>query len=228
VATEAAPRPAWVRAFLLAGMLVTCTALFIWLLEETAERDTDAFDRAVLAWVTASRRPQLTTIATDLTALGSRTLLAIATLMVVALLWTGGRKLAALDTVVACTAAGAITRLVKILLARSRPPIETQLITTTGFSFPSGHVSGVTALLAATALHTIEAARSRAQRWILGLCYAVLILGVGWSRVYLGVHYPSDVAAGLCLGIGCSLASHGLLRTPRILRSVRTLLRRAA
>jgi len=76
-----------------------------------------------------------------------------------------------------------------------------------------------------TALHSIENASSRPQRIVLGAFHLVLIFGVGWSRIYLGVHYFSDVAAGLCLGIACGLAAHGLLRTRRIVRYLRGWLR---
>lgn len=213
-----------VRAALLAGVLVACIAAFIWLLQQTAHGTTDAFDRAVVAWVVGHRNPDLTAIAADLTALGSRTLLTIATVLIAALLWTSRRRLAALDTVLACTAANLITSATKALLERPRPALDAQLVHPGGYSFPSGHSSGITALLTATALHTIEAAATPAQRIVLGVFHALLILAVGWSRIYLGVHYPTDVVAGICVGVACGLAAHGLLRTRAIVRQIRSLL----
>jgi len=118
-----------------------------------------------------------------------------------------------------------ITRVLKIVLGRPRPAVAEQLVYVAGYSFPSGHSSGITALLTATALHTIEAATTRAQRVVLGIFHALLILGVGWSRIYLGVHYPTDVVAGICVGVACGLAAHGLLRTRTIVRQIRALLR---
>jgi undecaprenyl-diphosphatase len=224
VDAERLPRRALVRAALLAGLLAGSVAVFIWLLQEAAAGATDAFDRAVVAWVVASRTPELTAIAADLTALGSRTLLTISTALVFALLWTSGRRLAALDTALACISAGVITRVTKVLLERARPAVE-QLVHVGGYSFPSGHSSGITALLTATALHTIEAAPTRAQRIVLAVCHAILILGVGWSRIYLGVHYPTDVVAGICVGVACGLTAHGILRTRTIVRHIRALLR---
>jgi undecaprenyl-diphosphatase len=222
---EALPRRQLVRAALLGGLLIACVGVFISLLQLTAAGATDAFDRAVVTWVAARRTPSLTAIAADLTALGSRTLLTISTAIVFALLWTSGRRLAALDTALACTAAGVITRVLKIVLGRPRPTVAEQLVSVAGYSFPSGHSSGITALLTATALHTIEVATTRAQRVVLGIFYAVLILGVGWSRIYLGVHYPTDVVAGICVGVACGLAAHGLVRTRAIVRQIRALLR---
>jgi undecaprenyl-diphosphatase len=225
--TEPMPRRRLVRAAILAGLLVACAAVFIWMLQLAAAGAIDEVDRWLARWVVTRRSPGLTRVATDLTALGSRTLLTIATSIVCLLLWTGGRRIAALDTALATSAAALVTRATKILLGRPRPSAAEALVHVGGFSFPSGHTSGITALLAATALHSFEAARSRAQRVVLVVFYGVLALGVAWSRVYLGVHYPSDVAAGLCVGVGCALLAHGLVRTPVILRRVRELLRRA-
>ena len=218
---EPLPRRVWVRAALLAGLLVACVSVFVWLLQETAAGGTRAFDLAVMAWVSRRRSPGLSEIAVNLTALGSRTILTIGTALVFLLLWTGKRRLAAIDTAVACAVAGIITRAVKVLLGRPRPSSLEPLIQVAGFSFPSGHVSGITALLTATALHTIEAAPSRGLRVVLAVLHVLLIAGVGWSRVYLGVHYPSDVVAGLCVGIACALGAHGLLRTRTVVRHLR-------
>ena len=63
-----------------------------------------------------------------------------------------------------------------------------------GFSFPSGHSSSAPRYLTAVALHAIEHASSRSQRIVIAMVHAVLIGGVASSRVYLGVHYPSDGA----------------------------------
>lgn len=224
VPVEPLPRRALVRATLLAAVLVASIAVFIELLQRVSAGDTRALDQAVLTWLAAHRTPALTAVAADLTALGSRTLLTVATTLVVALLWTGGRRLAAVDTALASSSAALVTRTTKAFLGRPRPPLTDQLMQVTGFSFPSGHTSGIAALLTATALHTIEAATSRGQRIVLGILHAALILGVGCSRVYLGVHYPSDVLAGICVGIACGLAAHGLVRTRAIVRQLRALL----
>ena len=212
---EPLPRRALVRAAILAAVLLGSVAVFIYLLQQTLRGGMDAFDRTILAMVAAHRTPALTAIAIDLTALGSRTLLTIATTLTCTLLWTAGRRLAAIDTALASTAAGVITRLTKVLLARPRP--AEQLIQVGGFSFPSGHASGITALLAAAALHTIEMAHSRRQRIMLAAVYGLLILGVAGSRVYLGVHYPSDVVAGVCVGVACALGAHGVVRTRAVI-----------
>jgi undecaprenyl-diphosphatase len=225
VSSEPVPRRTVVRAFILAGVLIGAMGVFIYLLQQTEHGGMDALDRAVLAAVAARRTEGLTAIAVDLTALGSRTLLTIGTTLACVLLWSAKRRLAAIDTALASSTAAAVTSLTKMLLARPRPIAAAQLITVGGFSFPSGHTSGITALLVATALHTVDMARSPAQRVLLAAVYALLVFGVAASRVYLGVHYPSDVVAGMCVGIGCALAAHGIVRTRAILRWVRSFIR---
>jgi membrane-associated phospholipid phosphatase len=91
---------------------------------------------------------------------------------------------------------------VKFVVHRQRPELPYSVIAAHGYSFPSGHAMGVTtsALVSAWALH----------HWIIGpqvpeslsgTAAIAIIAGVGFSRVYLGVHYPSDVIAGWALGI---------------------------
>lgn len=213
-----------VRTALIAGLLFGSASLFIVLLQAVQLGALETVDRVVGSWIVANRTPTLTKIALDLTSLGSSTLLAIATVLVVVLLWTSRRRLGALDAALAASLAALITATVKAALARARPGFE-HLALASGFSFPSGHTSGITALLTATGLHTIEAAGSRAQKFVLALFHVLLIVAVGWSRIYLGVHYTSDVIAGLCLGIACGLAAHGLVRTHVIVGHVRTWIR---
>jgi undecaprenyl-diphosphatase len=219
-------RAAQVRAALLASALVAAAVLFVWLMQTVAAGRTRDFDVAVLTWVEARRTPALTVIATNLTALGSSTLLAVLSALVFATLWTSGRRLGAVEAASASVIASILTRLIKVGLARERPLASGRLVAAAGFSFPSGHASGVAALLTAVALVSVEAAASRAQRVVLIAFYALLLLGVGGSRVYLGVHYPSDVVAGLSLGIASALVAHGLARTRAVLTWLRGVFRR--
>jgi len=214
------------RISLLAAALAGTSATLIWVAQLVATGATETVDRAVLAWLAAHRTENLTEIAVNMTALGSRTLLMLAATLAVVLLWTSGRRLGAADTALACWSAAVLTRALKTTLGRPRPWLVDPLVQVAGFSFPSGHASGITALLTAIALHTLVAARPRWERIAVGAFLVALILGVGWSRMYLGVHYPSDVVAGVCVGVACGLGSYGLLRTPAVIRVARALLGR--
>jgi undecaprenyl-diphosphatase len=112
-------------------------------------------------------------------------------------------------------AVGALTailpELVKAAVARPRPTLWPWLLPTSGYSFPSGHAVAATAfypLLGWLALR--GRGRGRAGFW-LGLAVGVFV-GVG--RLYVGVHWPSDVAAGWAIGTALSLAAVRWLDSP--------------
>ena len=96
----------------------------------------------------------------------------------------------------------------KGLFERARPSSSDALMEAAGYSFPSGHAAkaaalyGIVAILAAVYLRD----RRRFRAVAIGLSVAVILI-VGVSRVYLGVHYPTDVIAGWLLGGGIALAA---------------------
>ena len=114
--------------------------------------------------------------------------------------WLGGY-------VVACVAgASAITHSLKLLVRRERPPLITQLTTEQDYSFPSGHTTaaaafGVSLIIVVGAV--VRSKRLRVLTWLLG---AAFVTAIAASRLYLGVHWFTDVASGFLIGAGSSLA----------------------
>jgi len=92
---------------------------------------------------------------------------------------------------------------VKVLVARPRPALVHPVALASGYSFPSGHAGGSAAVYGALAL-VVFAGVVRRARLMLVTGTALLVGAVAVSRVLLGVHYPSDVAAGLALGLAWS------------------------
>ena len=94
--------------------------------------------------------------------------------------------------------------LTKALTARPRPSVE-HLQAVTGSSFPSGHATQASAFWLSLVLALRGTSVTPFALRMAGIAATALVLGVAWSRVYLGVHYPSDVLAGVILGSGWAL-----------------------
>ncbi len=136
----------------------------------------------------------------DVTALGGATVLTLAVAIAAAVLASTGRWRAALLTIAAtgigCWANGAI----KHVVARARPDLVPHLMQETSSSFPSGHAAHSAVVYLTIALLVLPMTTRRAtRRVVIGAAVAIVAL-VGASRVYLGVHWPSDVIAGWLFG----------------------------
>ncbi len=150
----------------------------------------------------------------DLTALGGatlRTLFSLAVLM--ALLLLRLRREAALMLLTLLTGL-AVELAMKALFGRPRPLIVPHLDTVGGMSFPSGHSFNSALGFIAAALALAPLSRRRSVRWTLIAGAMVISMLVAFSRVLLGVHYPSDVIAGWLGGAGWAFTAAALLYPP--------------
>lgn len=186
-------------ALLLLGLFLTFLSTF----DRLQSLDLDA-----LAALEQSRRKPWNHFFLELTALGSVTVLTWISLASLAFLLLARRWRGALQLFLASSGNTALTFLVKTLAARPRPPLEGQLTVAGGFSFPSGHSSSSAAIYLTLTLLLWPALPAGAPRWIFFANSVVLVAMIGFSRAYLGVHYPSDVAGGLCLGTAIALLLH--------------------
>jgi len=190
------------RGFLLlGGFLIAATALFVfgWLAVEVLEGDTQKFDTFVRAAVHQHTTPALTWFMQGFSFLGS--VAAVTTFCVLAIAAFLYFRQARTAVLLAVTMAGMAVLDVALKLAFHRHrPVAYFGPTPASYSFPSGHAMGSVCFYGVLAAILAARARGRGAK----LCIwagAVLLIGmIGYSRVYLGVHYPSDVIAGYCAG----------------------------
>ncbi|MCE7797189.1 phosphatase PAP2 family protein [Sphingobium sufflavum] len=196
---------------------------FLKLASEVTEGDSLAIDRMLLRAMRSASDPAvpvgplwLRRAMVDITALGGVSVLTLITALAAGYL-VAARKLRIALFMTAAIAGGAmVSTLLKTLFARPRPDLVDHLVEVTSSSFPSGH-----AMNSAIIYLTLGALLARAQRdrrvriYILSAAMALTLL-IGLSRVYLGVHWPSDVMAGWCVGASwaalSSLVARGLQR----------------
>ena len=156
----------------------------------------NAFDRHVTSVVVAHRTPALDSAMKVLTWLGSWIALVAAAILLVVLVLLRRLPLAALLVAVVAWAgeSGGVT-LAKHIVHRSRPPVEIQLVSAHGWSWPSGHTATVIVIyttLYLVIVGTVPGSVFRTFAWVL----AALAVGVvAFSRIELGVHWSSDVIA---------------------------------
>jgi undecaprenyl-diphosphatase len=193
---------------------------FVALADEMLEGDLHAFDTAVLLAfrspddpARAIGGPAVALAMRDLTALGGVAVLTLVSLSVLALLVLRGRRASALFLGLAILGGLALAQVAKAGFSRPRPDLVPHGVEVATASFPSGHsmMATVTYLTLAVMLARAE---SRPRLRAFYVLLAALVAGlVGVSRVYLGVHWPSDVLAGWTLGAAWALAVWLLARS---------------
>jgi undecaprenyl-diphosphatase len=194
--------------------------LFATLADEVMENGTQAIDRKILL---AMRRPgnleplgppAIQEAARDLTALGSVSILGVLTALVAGYLALDGKRHMALFVCGSVLSGLAVTTILKDVFERPRPDLVPYEAYASGASFPSGHSMMSAAIyLTLGALLARSHERKRLKAYFL-LIAALLSFLVGITRVYLGVHWPSDVLAGWTAGavwaLVCWLAARQL------------------
>jgi undecaprenyl-diphosphatase len=198
------PKKTLARLFWL-GLAMFFVGIFVKLTWELHEDSAvDGWDKAILLWVADHRVQRLNGSAVDVTALGSPIVLLLFTVL-------GGMGLAFKRDwpgfaylVGGSAGAGLITYALKHVFTRPRPEIVSRLVEVSGYSYPSGHSLAGTSFYLLVMFLAWRAYSRWAHRIAWLLTASALIVGIGFSRVYLGVHNPSDVLSGILLGASWS------------------------
>jgi len=181
---------------LFAGILAPLV-VFGSLAEDVWAREGFAWDLPLLRLVHARATPTRDTLMLFFTRVGAPLpLIAFVGVILLALLVRRRWHAAAFFALAVGGAAG-LNAVAKLLFQRARPALWPSLVTETNYSFPSGHAMGSLAVVAALILLL----RGTRWRWPLVALGGLFVAAVGLSRVYLGVHYPSDILAGWCASL---------------------------
>ena len=205
----------------LAPLLAIAVLLFLFgsIAEDVIEGEPFAFDRAILLALRQPGNPNLPIgpawlpeAARDITSLGSTLVLGLIVVSIVGYLLLERKRAAAWLILGSVTGGVLLNNLLKLATGRPRPDIAGPAVQVFTSSFPSGH-----ATLSAIAYLTLGALLARTQvslpirLYVLSLAVLATML-VGISRVYLQVHYPSDVLAGWCIGSAWAMACWAIMQ----------------
>lgn len=200
---------------LLSGLIVfSALAAFAYVASEVLEGYPLAIDRWLLLRLRLVADPGvsvgprwLVQAMVDLTALGGGTVLTLVAVFVT--LYLAARRKVALAVFVlsSIAAGGVLTAVLKTLFARARPDIVPHLVEVSSASFPSGHAMNSAMVYLTGAALLASAEPSRRVRIFLVSAALALTLAIGFSRVFLGVHFPTDVLGGWAIGIAWAVAA---------------------
>lgn len=193
------------------GLLLTLALVLAvagaWAFEKIARAvargETQRFDDAILLWLHGHSTPTLDILALQITAVGNGLSVAVIGLVACAFLWAMRERVGALLLVIAVAGGDIFNRVLKDAFDRPRPELfvlETAYQRPLSASFPSGHATASMILYLVLAYLLARLGGKGAFRWLVIAVAGALIVLIGVSRMYLGVHYPSDVLAGYIFG----------------------------
>lgn len=208
------------RRVLIALIAVAAGAwTFLALVDNVREGEGVRLDRAILLLFRDPADPSrplgppgMDSVVRDITALGGWVIISLVTFGVVGRLFLAGRTRQAIVVLVAIAGAAFLVEGIKDIVERPRPDLVPHGVTTYTHSFPSGHATGGAATyLTLGALLARFEPRRRLKVFALSVAVIVTLL-IGLSRIYLGVHWPSDVLAGWTLGACWALLCWSMAR----------------
>jgi undecaprenyl-diphosphatase len=193
-----------------AAVALLMAALFTRLARTVTRGHAEWFDHAVRTGVHAWASPPLTLAMRLITSLGAFPFLLVLGMAFSWRLMLAGRRRAALLLIAATLGGEGFDQALKFLFVRPRPAVFFGLAQPASYSFPSGHSMASACFYGALAMIAAAGTRSRVRRRVIALAAVAVILLVGFSRVYLGVHYPTDVLGGYLAAVAWLALLRGL------------------
>ena len=211
-AFERLRRSAVAGKVILATVAAVAIVIFIRIAAEMREGDVDGVDRTIALAIHRLDSPWLVSIMVVITNLGSGLVLAIASLLVVAVCMRRRERRLALVLAANGVVVLGLEVALKHAFGRARPTLFPEISLPADSSFPSGHSMASIALYGTIAV--VLGALYPKRAGLLLVTALGLIASIGFSRVFLGVHWPSDVAAGFAAGLPFVLVARYVCQSP--------------
>ena len=194
---------AGVGLFLVFGVIISAAAIwgFATIAGEVREGDTQAFDEAMLHLIDEHRVAWVERSLLEITALGTGLVVSVIVGVAAMFLWLTRHRYSAVLLLVATLGGIVLNNLLKLTFKRPRPQVFEWVTEPMSSSFPSGHAMSSAIVYVTVAYLAARLMKRRIFRWLTMLAALLLIALIGLSRLYLGVHYPSDVLGGFVIGI---------------------------
>lgn len=183
------------------GLLLAGISLWIFerIADDVLEKESQAFDTQILLAIKRWHTPVLDQVMLKITFIGDPAVLLVACIGIA--IWLLVRKQRSEATTLAIAAFGALglNVLLKHLFSRARPMLWERVVDVQQYSFPSGHA--MMSMVIYGFIGYLLATRFRRYRFWIASVTILLIITIGFSRLYLGVHWPTDIAAGYAAGL---------------------------
>lgn len=193
-----------IAAVLTLGFFIALAALSIFaaLASAVTHGLTQPFDEAVLHWLATHRSTILDQVMLEITTLGTGVVLIMIVLVASLFLWLTQHRWSVYILLLGVFGAKLFNTLLKLSFARERPSVVEWVTQVHSASFPSGHAMSSIVVYGSVAYLVTRLEPSKRLRNMTWFLATLIVLLIGISRMYLGVHYPSDVLAGFLAGLG--------------------------
>lgn len=187
------------RVFILSGAVLCFAFIAFNVINSMRSGNILVFDTIVRNIVIGWRNEVLNPIVINITYLGNSDTIIL--ICIILIFFKKTRLQYGVPLAITVTCSFTIQTIIKVLVQRARPPVENFLISQGGFSFPSGHSCSGLVFYGLFAYLILYTAVDKIVYKVIGSLFIALFLAIGISRIYVGVHYPTDVLGGWSLGL---------------------------
>ena len=205
------------RIILAIFLFILTLFVFVYIADEIVIRNEARFDQTIVGAIAPYQSPGATTAMTTFTFFGSHFFFIPAYIILISILWFKREKRLALTVAAIGLTSTGILFLLKAIFQRARP-LDPLIQDVAGFSFPSGHSFSAFTFYGLIAYLLWQTKISKAWKIVASILLFLFAFIIAFSRVYLRVHFPSDVIAGYCLSVVWLLLSFWVFKKTGLIK----------